>query len=284
MNNLLDIIKVRQVFCDVRKHRQIEQQIRRFSSNKEDIHIIALQKVDAFRCRRVLDMGCAFGAFTETLKGRLHPSAHVTGLDIVPEYKSFFLETCAHAGYSGEFSSEGAQQISKFAAESFDLIICSYALYFFVDIIPDIARILKPDGVFIAITHSRRNMQELISASKSLLIKNKMLPFDVLLPAEVLTQQFSAENGRLLLSPHFRQIEQIDFYNNLILQRQEIEFLTDYCKFKKPFFLTDTSIFPQDFIDQLREELSNRASGQKKLTLCKDDEIFICSQPTKKGE
>jgi len=284
VTNPLDTIKIRQVFCDVQKHRQIEQQIRHFSSNQQDIHLAALEKVDVSHCRRVLDLGCAFGAFTETLKGRLHPSAQVTGLDIVPEYEPFFLEACARAGYLGEFSNEGVQSIMKFDSETFDLIICSYALYFFVDVVPDIARILKPNGFFIAITHSKRNMQELIAAAKAILIKNKILSLNELLPAETVTQQFSAENGRQLLSPHFCQIVPIDFHNNLVLRPQEIEFLLAYYQFKKPFFLNDTNVLPQNFIDQLFEELKNRAASQEKLTVCKDDVIFICSQCVKKDE
>ncbi|HOQ41640.1 MAG TPA: hypothetical protein PK178_05770, partial [Smithellaceae bacterium] len=92
MADFPDKKKIRQVFRNVQKHRQIEGLIRQFSSNKEDIRLMALDQVDLTSCRNVLEMGCAFGAFTEALKGRLHPDAAITGMDIIAEYEPFFLE------------------------------------------------------------------------------------------------------------------------------------------------------------------------------------------------
>ena len=155
MAEVLDKKKIRQVFRDVQKHLLIGQLIRRFSTNKDDIRKTALSQIDLSNCQNVLELGCAFGAFTEALKDKLHPAAKITGLDIVPEYKPFFLEACRRAGYSGTFSSSGVEQIKKYPADSFDLVICSYALYFFADMIPEIARVLKKDGIFITITHSQ---------------------------------------------------------------------------------------------------------------------------------
>lgn len=214
MAGVLDKKKIRQVFRKVQKHRCIEQLIRRFSSNKADIRITALNQVDLTHCQNILELGCAFGSFTEALKNRLHPQARITGLDIVPEYELFFLEACKRAGYSGTFSSTGVNSIKKYPAGAFDLVICSFALYFFIDIIPEIARVLK-NGFFITITHSSCNMQELIALTKTILKKNKLLSNNELLPMEIILRQFSAENGASLLSPHFRRIQQIDFDNSL---------------------------------------------------------------------
>jgi ubiquinone/menaquinone biosynthesis C-methylase UbiE len=137
MAEVFDKKKIRQVFRDVQKHLLIGQLIRRFSTNKDDIRQTALGQIDLSNCRNVLELGCAFGAFTEALKDKLHPAAKITGLDIVPEYKPFFLEACGRAGYAGTFSSSGINQIKKYSAASFDLIICSYALYFFAGMIPE---------------------------------------------------------------------------------------------------------------------------------------------------
>ena len=97
-----------------RNIRHIEKLIRQFSSNKEDIRLQALNQVDLSTCRNVLELGCAFGAFTEALKGRLHPDATITGLDIIAEYEPFFLEACKRAGYRGTFSSSGVHTIKKY--------------------------------------------------------------------------------------------------------------------------------------------------------------------------
>jgi SAM-dependent methyltransferase len=276
----LDRKKIHQVFRKVRQHRLIEQMIRQFSSNKDDIRITALNRADLTSCRNVLEPGCAFGAFTEALKGRLRPDARIAGLDIVPEYEPFFLEACNHAGYSGAFSPSGVNAIKNYAAGTFDLVICSFALYFFIEIIPEVARVLKKDGIFITITHSYCNMQELIAVTRTILKKNKLLSDNELLPIEIILRQFSAENGSTLLSPHFRRIEQIDFNNSLIFQAQEIDSLMEYYRFKRPFFLTGTNVHKKDILDQLLSELKKMAAADKTITMCKDDRIFICSQPT----
>ena len=279
MAEVLDKKKIRQVFRNVQKHLLIEQLIRQFSTNKEDIRKTALNQVTLSNCQNVLELGCAFGAFTEALKDKLHPAAKITGLDIVPEYKPFFLEACGRAGYAGTFSSSGVNQIKKYSTGSFDLIICSYALYFFADMIPEIARIIKKDGIFITITHSQCNMQELIGITKKVLKMNTLLTDNQSLPVEIIVGQFSAENGEKLLHPFFGRIKAIDFKNTLVFQPREIDFFVEYYQFKSPFFFMGTGAHRKNIVDQLLLELRNSAMKEKTITMCKDDVIFICSQP-----
>ncbi len=279
MAEVLDKKKIRQVFRKVQEHRQIEQLIRKFSSNKDDIRIKALNQANLSTCQNVLELGCAFGSFTEALKDRLHPEAKITGLDIVAEYKPFFLEACKRAGYVGNFSSSGINPIKKIPAGTFDLVICSFALYFFIDLIPEIARVLKPSGTFITITHSRHNMKELIALTKTILKKNKLLKGNELLPIEIILRQFSSENGATLLCPHFRRIQQIDFTNSLIFRTGETESFLEYYQFKRPFFLTGTSTIKNEILNQLRFELQKIATTSQIIEMCKDDSIFICCEP-----
>jgi ubiquinone/menaquinone biosynthesis C-methylase UbiE len=279
MAEVFDKKKIRHVFRNVQKHLLIEQLIRQFSTNKEDIRKTALNQVALPNCQNVLELGCAFGAFTEALKGKLHPAAKITGLDIVPEYKPFFLEACGRAGYTGTFSSSGVNQIKKYSAGSFDLIICSYALYFFAGMIPEIARILKRDGIFITITHSQCNMQELIGITKKILKMNTLLTDNQSLPVEIIVGQFSAENGEKLLHPFFGRIKAIDFKNTLVFQPREIDFFVEYYQFKSPFFFMGTGAHRKNIVDQLLLELRDSAIKEKVVTMCKDDVIFICSQP-----
>lgn len=278
-NDLLDKRKVRQVFRNVQKHQNLEGLIRRFSSNKEDIRFKALNEVDLSSCRRVLEMGCAFGAFTEALKGRLHPEATIKGVDIIEEYQPFFLEACRRAGYSGEFSASGVQTIKKYPEASFDLIICSYALYFFVQMIPEIARVLKNDGVFITITHDQNNMRELIHITRKTLTEHHLLLKNQLLPIEVILRQFSSENGNKLLDPFFGRVQKIDFKNALIFQPWDIFFFIDYYQFKSPFFLAGTGIKKKNIVQKLLNKLQDIGAECSRITMSKDDAIFICSQP-----
>jgi ubiquinone/menaquinone biosynthesis C-methylase UbiE len=279
MADVFDKKKIRKVYHDVRKHQLIEQLIRRFSTNKDDIRKTALTQACVAGCRRVLELGCAFGSFTESLQGMLHPDARICGLDIIPEYKPFFLEACRRAGYRGNFSAAGISQIRKYPDQSFDLIICSFALYFFADMIPQIARILTKDGKFIAITHYQSNMQELIFVTKNILRRNNLLADDELLPIEIITSRFSAENGRELLAHNFHKVISIDFENRLIFQPQEIMLFIEYFRFKSPFFLIGTNTDPEMIAGELVSELERIASTEKEINMCKDDGIFICTEP-----
>jgi ubiquinone/menaquinone biosynthesis C-methylase UbiE len=276
---LLDKKKVRQVFRNVQNHRHIEGLIRRFSSNKEDIRLTALNEVVLSSCRNILELGCAFGAFTEALKGRLHPEATITGMDIIGEYEPFFLEACQRSGYSGKFSAAGVQAIKKCPPASFDLIICSYALYFFVEIIPEIARVLKKDGIFITITHDQCNMQELIHITRKTLKEHRLLQKNQLLPIEVIIRQFSAENGKKLLGPFFGCIRKFDFKNSLVFQPWDIFFFIDYYQFKSPFFLAGTGIQKKSIVHKLLNKLQDIGAECNVIAMCKDDAVFICSQP-----
>ena len=279
MAQLPDKKKIRQVFRKVQKHLLIEQLIRQFSTNKEDIRKKALTRADLSCCANVLELGCAFGSFTGALKDRLHPAAEIIGLDIVPEYKPFFLEACKRAGYNGSFSASGINLIKKYSAASFDLVICSFALYFFADIIPEIARVLRKEGRFIAITHYQSNMNELIGITRKILEKKKLLEHNDPLPVEVILRQFSAESGRERLSEHFSRVSSIDFKNRLIFQQQEINSLMEYFHFKSPFFLFGTDTDSNIIAEELILELQKTAAKNKVITMCKDDRIFICSRP-----
>jgi ubiquinone/menaquinone biosynthesis C-methylase UbiE len=278
MSEVLDKKKIRKVFRDAQKHVAIAQLIRRFSTNKEDIREKALNHADLSNCLNILELGCAFGAFTEALKDKLHSDARITGIDIIPEYKLFFLEACRRAGYKGQFYSAGIDLINKFKSGSFDLIICSYALYFFPEMIPEISRLLKKGGKFITITHSHNDMHEIVTLVRKIL-KNKGLPHEKSLPIEAIFEQFSAENGKKLLKPSFGQITEIEFKNALVFQPQDINHFIDYFQFKKSFFLTGNDVHNKSVINLLTQELQDVACKNDFITMCKDDKIFICSQP-----
>jgi ubiquinone/menaquinone biosynthesis C-methylase UbiE len=282
MMEVLDKKKIRKVFRDVQKHLAVAGLIRRFSTNKNDIRQKALDHVDLSRCARVLELGCAFGAFTEALKGRLSPEARITGIDIIAEYKPFFLEACRRAGYTGRFYSSGIEKIKKINSDSFDLILCSYALYFFPEMIPEIARLLQPEGYFITITHSRRDMQEIVQIVRAVTERDARAGNRVL-PLEAIFDQFSAENGAGLLQPHFRRIEEIEFKNALVFQPQDLDHFLDYLQFKKTFFLPADELNDHELFNRLTEKLRNIALKENALKMCKDDKIFICSQPIKRN-
>ncbi|MFB3926070.1 MAG: class I SAM-dependent methyltransferase [Syntrophales bacterium] len=267
-----------EIFTHVSTHRLAAEIIRKHSSNQDDIREIALSSVNLDRCLKILDIGCGFGFFTEALEGKIRPEAYVTGLDIVEEYRPLFMNMLLNSGIQGRFISSGLSALNEFGKGTFDLILCSYALYFFPGAIPDIARVLNPDGFFIAITHDRRNMKELILAVKDVL-KTIGMPVCGKLPVEAVISRFSSENGEELLSPWFNRIRRIEYVNTLIFPPGDVSPLIDYFRFKSPFFLSGTGADTEKISDLLRKQFEVSLDESQSITMSKDDTIFICSEP-----
>jgi ubiquinone/menaquinone biosynthesis C-methylase UbiE len=271
-------VQIHRVFDNVHAHQRIADLIQRYSTNKQGVHRTALKGLDLAACRRILDLGCAFGSFTEKLKGMVGSAAMATGVDAVRAYEPLYLAACARAGIRGRFSPAGISVLQTFADQSFDLILCSYALYFFPEAIPEIARLLSDDGVFIAITHHRRNTGELIRLTKETLDAIGLY-HEKHLPLEIITGRFSSENGLALLQPWFGGIRMIDFPNRLVFPKGEIESLTEYFRFKSPLYFTDTGLDMEALLPTVLERLARAASRQNGMSISKDDCIFVCMLP-----
>lgn len=50
------------------------------------------------------------------------------------------------------------------------MVLCSYAMYFFPEIIPEVSRILKNDGVFIVITHATPHLHQFSDFVRAILV------------------------------------------------------------------------------------------------------------------
>jgi SAM-dependent methyltransferase len=269
------------VFINVEAHRLAADLIRKHSANPQDIRNVALDSLDLSACRNIIDLGCGFGFFTEALKGKIPSDAVVTGIDIVHSYKPLFLDVCKKGGFQGRFLHLGSSLLKDLGLESCDLALCSYALYFFPETIPDIAKVLRDDGMFITITHGSNNMDELISATKDVMIaqgatgKNRF-------PFEEIVSRFSAENGHDMLSPWFGRVEIIDYVNTLVFRPDEIANLVEYFRFKSPFFLSGTGYETENIASMLGRHLEISSRERHGFTLSKNDRIFICSLPLHK--
>jgi ubiquinone/menaquinone biosynthesis C-methylase UbiE len=274
--------QIQKVFRDVHEHQRIAELIQKFSTNKGNVQKIALEELDLAECRNILDLGCAFGSFSEKLKGRVAPDATATGVDIIAAYKPLYLAACEQASIRGQFFSTGAPLLKTFPERSFDLALCSYALYFFPEVISEIAHLLRPGGIFVVITHYRRNSGELIDLTKKILKTNGLLR-EMDLPLEIINNRFSADNGEALLKPWFGRVEIIDFTNTLVFTKQDTGFLLEYFRFKSPLYLTDAGLDAEAVLPLILENLSRSASEREGMTISKDDRIFICSLPRHGG-
>jgi len=277
--NFSPVVKV---YKNINQHRLIADLIRKRSTNKRDVRDVALEQINFQAMERILDLGCGFGFFTEALAGKLPAGASITGVDLIPGHEPLFLQACAHAGAQGHFIPGHVSVITTLDDHSFDLILCSYALYFFPEMVHHIARILRPRGIFTTITHDSYNMGELFDCIKSimeLLYTEK----ELFLPVEKIIRNFSAENGTAILKRWFGQVKTIDYPNTLVYHLDEISEIVDYFHFKSPFFLAGTQINGQEIATHLPDLLRQKAKTENGVVISKNDRIFICSDPKPDG-
>lgn len=273
---------IQQVFRQVHEHQRIAELIQKFSTNKGNVQKIALEGIDLRNCRQILDLGCAFGSFTEKLRGRVAAEATATGVDIIAANKPLYLAACGRASIRGRFFAAGSSVLKTFPESSFDLALCSYALYFFPDAIPEVARLLRPDGIFAVITHDRRNNGELIHMTKMILEQNGLLQHKDL-PLEIINNRFSSDNGEALLTPWFGRVEIMDFTNTLVFTKEDTRYLLEYFRFKSPLYLADAGFDAQAVLPLILENLARASCALNGMTISKSDRIFICALPRPGG-
>ncbi|HOK06333.1 MAG TPA: methyltransferase domain-containing protein [Syntrophales bacterium] len=264
-------------FGDVETHLRIGAVIRKVSTNRNDIRALALAGLDLSGVRRVMDLGCAFGAFTEALRGRVAQEAQALGVDIIPSYEEPYLEACRRAGIPGRFSAAGTALLPTLPPASFDLVLCSYSLYFFPETIPSLVRLLADKGILVAITHFRNNARELIEIIKDVL-RDRGKEVEKL-SLEIIIEGFCGENGAALLSPHFGTVEKRDFENRLVFTPGDLETLESYLRFKAPLLFGGALAAMEGLLPAVMERLRETVRERGVLEVSKDDRIFVCRDP-----
>jgi len=258
--------------------------IKNHSTNSGDIRFAALEDADLSAYIKVLDLGCGYGFFVESLNNRLHGEARITGLDLVENNQEAFLHSVHASGYKGDFITGRADIIADMEDEAYDLIIACYSLYFFPHLIKDIARILKPDGLFIAVTHSEHTLREAIEFVPRCMKKLGMA-FPENLHLNRLFMEFSLENGMDRLMPHFSRVDKIDFQNALEFNRDQVEDCIYYIEKKKHLIYKEVmTAYPDQVIDLsscLSQSLYGHVKKAGKIVLNKNDAIFRCYKNSK---
>jgi len=267
-----------EVFRDVSSHLLVSGIIRDQLTTSKDIREEALKGLDFTGFTRILDIGCGFGFFTGGLAGRLSRKAEVTGIDMHEKYRKYYLGTVEKAGIKGKFISEGISVISSFNEKTCDLIICSYALYFFPEYIYHISRILKESGLLVIITHSGPHMNELTFLVKEVLASEN-ISHDSLLPYEILINRFCDYNGNDLLSAFFRNVSRKEFRSEILFNRSDYRKFSEYFRFKTPFFIPSGKGDKKKLTDKILNTVKSRIDIEGCFHITKDDTIFVCSKP-----
>lgn len=269
-------------FGCVKVHQRIGKIILEQSTNPNPLSSIVYKGISFTDKINVADIGCGYGRCINYLKEIVPKDSEYIGIDPLESNRTTFLNYTKIADFNGKYLCGNADRISEFSDNYFDLILCNYSLYFFIDILPTIVKKLKSDGLFITITHSTNSLKELLKDLQTALnLKNE--PTWNELGSEQVLDNFHAENGLELLQPYFKDIEKIEYYNTLEFYNNDIDKLFDLLEFKKTSLIHHNDyadfIKTKEFDDKLRNTIAAKINKFGKYVLNKDDTIFRCRIP-----
>jgi SAM-dependent methyltransferase len=257
-------------------HRTIAAIVRRRSTHPEDVREVLLRGLDLSWVRDILDLGCGFGFMAGALARRAAPAVRVTGVDACPANAAPFLSSVAAATDPGrgrlptaQFRALHLDATLPWEDATFDLVVGAYSLYFFPDILPEIARVLRPAGWLLALTHSERSFVEMLRAA-DLDVEHS--------PLTALVRRFSAENAAPLLTRHFSEVERVDYPNRLRFGPDDLPEAVDYLSFKLPLLGAPEQPAEGDG-RRVFEPIQAWIREHGELLVTKDDAGFRCRGP-----
>lgn len=270
--------KLSEVFRDIEGHKESSEIIIAHSTNKEDIREFALCNVNIKDAKQVINLGCGFGFFTQALKNKINSNAVVAGIDRFAEYRQPFLKLCRGLGFNGQFYDSGTEALSNFKPASVDLVLSSFSIYFFPEIISTVASILRKTGTFIIITHYSSHLHELTTMISEIFKDigySQPGPF----PHDKLISNFPAEEGISRLSGYFAKIEKRDYENELVFTKESVAELMTYIAYKRSFFIPENIQMNPTLSDRFEKGMLQKVLRKKEFRITKKDAIFICTHP-----
>ncbi|UCF68444.1 MAG: class I SAM-dependent methyltransferase [Acidobacteriota bacterium] len=220
--------------------------------------------------KRVLDLGCGFGFMTEFIAKRVAHDAEMTGVDVFPANEKPYLDAVRSAGRRGRFICAALEQSLDWPDRFFDLVVASYSLYYFRRLLPEIARVLAPSGLFFASAHSTRSCLDMLDS-----LGLSPAATDLTL----LALGFSAENAGDQLREHFEQTVRIDYHNTLLFDGSpegEADWLA-FVRFKLPLLVPACQQESDAAADAVIEKARALLAREGTIILDKSDAGFRCS-------
>jgi SAM-dependent methyltransferase len=167
-----------------------------------DARVPAVAAVVEARPARVLEVGCGWGELAEWLAR--DTAAQVVAVDLSER----MVELARARGVDAQV---GDVQELPFADGSFDVAVAAWMLYHVPDLdrgLSELARVLRPGGILVAVTNSRYHLlelRELVGSGPS-------------------TLSFNRENGEELLGRHFARVRREDVNGRVeFASRGEVE-------------------------------------------------------------
>lgn len=214
---------------------------------------------------RILELGCGNGALWTENRDRLPGQADILLSDIS---EGMLRDARRNIGSDDPRFSFQVIDCHKipFPENTFDLIIANHLLFYCEDLsraCDEIARVLKPEGVFFSSTYGRNHMKEITQLVQG---------FDgrIVLAAENLYERFGLENGQALLAPHFSRITCLRYEDEIQISQAEplIEYILS-CHGNQNQILLDRY---KDFRSYVEEKV------HKIFHITKDAGSFLCKK------
>jgi SAM-dependent methyltransferase len=251
------------------EHEAIAAMVQRRSTNRDDVIETLLRGLDLSFAREVLDLGCGFGLFSGKVASCVAPDACLTGVDACAANEGPFRRRVERAGRRARFAAMRIESPLPWADRAFDLVLCSYSLYFFPEVLPELARVLAAQGCALVLTHSRRSFHALLVAAG-------LDPATSGLTS--LIERFPAEGARARLAAFFETVERVAYPNTLRFARQDTDDVLAYLRFKLPLLPVDWDA--DDAVPEtMRRSIEHWLVAHDGLIVEKNDAGFRCRGP-----
>ena len=207
------------------------------------------------------DLGCGFGFMMDGIAGEHRRVGEIVGVDMHRGNRDAFLERAGAVADTARFVCTTLDSRLDFPSSSFEAVIASYSLYYFPGIIPEVARVLAPDGVFLSVTHSESYLARLLEATGFSVEKSGL---------RGVLHEFSAENGSERLAPHFAVVTSRPYRNTLVFRSGDVDDFIALLRFKLPSLLPARAVAPGragTLLERARRLLADAGS----VTIAKDD-------------
>jgi SAM-dependent methyltransferase len=168
----------------------------------DDPREFALEGIAAARPRRVLEVGGGEGELAERIQDEL--GAEVVGVD----QSAAMVEAQRSKGIDARV---GDVQQLPFTDGEFDAALAAWMLYHVPDLdrgLAELARVLKPGGVLVAVTNSVEHLQELWDLAQR--------------ASRVGEFNFRSDNGEEVLRRHFAAVERRDASGSIVMDDETI--------------------------------------------------------------
>ncbi len=211
--------------------------------------------------QRVLDVGCGNGIYERALVKRGH-----RGPRVAVDLSAGMLQLVSDA----EVVLADVQRL-PFSPSSFDVVLAPHMLYHVPDIAVaahEISRVLHPEGLFVAVTNSISNLQELRALVEAAVGTGWRM-------IQSSAQHFNMEGGAALLSSAFESVVRVDCPPSHLVVT-DVNALTDYVASVADAYQVQVDIPWSEVVNRVHELAGTAMSRDGELRLSTGVGAFVC--------